>query len=265
MNTFMYFISKGGGSVQEESLRQVGLSHLATPDVQYEQVQCMQGPDGGHGTLFRATPKQEGVKSPETKFGFWPETQTWYKCGDNLRIGLENGVEYTPADFVRPEPIGEYLVAMADYEEGMSQDRWWLIPSIPALPVRHMMNPDGTKRLVNMKEHRAACEAADRMFQSFLTPNAREKDAESTQKDLCEILSINYRIGWWESQILGLFSAKSCWVAMEAALGLDKIKEIMEFHMKLAEQSKNVETGSGDSLTPPSSDTAPSDTTQTTK
>ena len=166
------------------------------------------GPDSTAGQVI--------APAGEAGIGFWPDRQTWMKCG-GYWIGWENGKQPGPEDLKREELVEGEMVKMGDGHE-------WLIPMIRStirgtcLPQGHVLNEDGEWSARPMKVYQELSADAERLWQWFeleivgddSLPTDAEKDKiapPSTQEladIVCHALSVNYKVGRADVSALGL-------------------------------------------------------------
>lgn len=168
------------------------------------------GPDSTAGQVV--------APAGEAGIGYWPDRQTWMKCG-SYWIGWENGKQPGPEDLKREELIEGEMVKMGDGRE-------WLIPMIRStirgtcLPQGLVLNEEGEWSPRPMKVYQELSADAERLWEWFelaivgdeSLPTEADKDkivqasTEELADIVCHAMSVNYKVARSEVSALGLLN-----------------------------------------------------------
>lgn len=184
------------------------------------------GPGGHSGCLFCALP---AAGDPPPRLHYAPEFQTWTEVGPELYVGTDNEHPITAADLRRKQVFEGYDLELAG--------QTWKVPVIRDpeggtwLP-RIFAYDDGGKVVQRIREtYLALWERFARAVWLFFDPEGpwplRMDLTEAT--DLClDALSLNYRVGRIEQNLLGLIDSENWYMILAAAVDYFTHRDVAE-------------------------------------
>ena len=178
-------------------------------------VHTTTGPDGKGGMVF--CPGPEGGH-PSIKAGYFKDKQTWRSCdGGKFWLGYYTADRPTPRGLARAATVGRFAPPLGDGSR-------WMIPVAVSgwdpesidLPMTLALGDSGRfdKRIPRPEFH-ALCQDAERATEVFkvafnIGEPPEEEPEPMSPEDLADLavraLQINYRVGKWEVNELGLLT-----------------------------------------------------------
>lgn len=207
------------------------------------------GPGDQAGVIFRA---EATSGPPAPRFDYLPESQEWDRVihqGQVLYwIGRDKLAPPRPADLQRTKPLKGHLVQLAD-------GQYWQVPLIrrpnpsggppvSGLPTEIRFDGDGRSANAIRAEYLDIWDRSARVFDvAWLSAPLEPGEEVDLNRFALDALALNYRIGFAEANVLGLFGDADAAVAVvEAAIG----KQFMdEWQKKSAGAVAGVTSGPG--------------------
>lgn len=174
------------------------------------------------------------------RLGWYPKEQSWTPVGDGslLWIGLDTAEPPGPDDLARRTAYGGYWIELADGNE-------WLVPLI--------RRPDGTTRLpCDLIWDASGCcvQPIKPRYQAFWESTAEvhtwfvidedgraiinAHDIERALGLAVSALSINYRIGRNEQNIVRMIDAENYRIVLGATIDLPKTQDVIQAQKKMS-------------------------------
>lgn len=215
---FLYFLPGDKGKPAPERLADAGVAYAFESAPNFWGVNA--GPGGQPGVVLSCGDNQR----------YKPDSQDWREIGGGAWIGLPYGVNVTPADLARRDPLPGDLVELADGQK-------WLVPiaraAVPEtgnpfayainLPRRSTRDDDGhwvPGPIVKRYEHLWEIATAwhDHYFSAPIDGEESDHvDGDPFEGEGCfdrchdyalQCLAVNYRIGPTEADLLGLLTVE---------------------------------------------------------
>jgi len=210
---FLYYVP-GTGYPTKERLIELGLDRTLGLEGN-EQREVGTGPDGAAGCVL----KPQDVKAGETngkkqRCLFDPKTQRWEEW-TGYWIGIDDTHRPTPDSLARTRQVFGYVIELGDKSK-------WVVPILrvvegeePYLPYVQRLSPSGELERRIHPEFESLCKLGERIYWNWMNdlgwieegdpPAAPFTDAEYLRVAV-DALSVNYRLGIPESNLLGLFT-----------------------------------------------------------
>jgi len=241
MNGFWYFVPHTKVKPDKKKLIELGLRHLIGENLSV--CECDGGgPEGFNGLTL-------AVEGTVDKVGYYPAEQTWAEgYGGHYYIGWRTEKMPGEEDLRRVRRRRGHEVTMAQGEK-------FMVPTVRFLPPRLIRSEDGCLMAEPLPEFADLVEDTEKMREDFFErldaafdqkpePEAQLKPVEVY--DLClSFLAVNYRVGFSEANVLGLFSDETLADMIEAILDepvLTRTKELIK------KNDGNLDTGGPDSM-----------------
>ncbi|HEY4760948.1 MAG TPA: hypothetical protein VIH42_10250 [Thermoguttaceae bacterium] len=183
------------------------------------------GPGGASGCLLTALPP---IGEAPVRLHYAPEFQTWSKFGE-IWVGIDKEYPPTAADLIRKKTFEGYRIEIAGQE--------WSVPVIrdpegaTGLPRAWSFDDGGqvTERIKDIYQDLwRKFERATWLFYDPAGPWPLCMELNEAV-DLClETLSINYRLGRIEQNLLGLVDSENWFVILAAAVDEPTYREVYE-------------------------------------
>lgn len=228
----------GGGKLATDALASCRLdSVLADVPVGRMMISDLHkpGPGGEHGMLLRAEPAGGGMSD---RFDFLPDQQSWRGVvdpGDHSRqlywIGIDNLQPPKPADLQRLKMLDGHVIKLAD-------GQLWQAPMVRRPPTIDGGHPHvttfpckvefgfGTSQRLIADDYVAMWDRSGRVFDILWGGDALRQD-EGSLLDMfsLECLSLNYRVGPYEANALGVLDTLAVTAVVNAAIGITFFEE----------------------------------------
>lgn len=204
---FLYFI-EGQNTAAADIIAAAGLAYALGDGTAITTREALAGPGPKNRGGIVLAYGGDGKTDPAS-VGFWPDRQVWRPAGQagGTYVGMPAGPEAKtqkpgPADLMRAEPVGGYIVDLADGNP-------WIVPVArifpegTAFPQTLAIGPEGQLVSEPIEEFAAAAGDADRIWDAVRTDHDMLEDGEEpTAIDDIEAfrmavraLAINYRVG----------------------------------------------------------------------
>lgn len=212
-------------------------------------AQNNRGPDGSIGQLLSVLPSR-GSNGVEARTGFFADAQTWQAVEeeDPLAVVVEDGQEKpvvrksywigwetaappTPADVQREKLVDGFPVRLADGND-------WIIPVCGPLDQRlpQSFHPAPGKKLTMrvLRQYQAIAAESEKWF-SIVAAGGQEFRWTDAYAYACNLLAVNYRIGWHEAGFLGLITTETFVDVLMTSLGEPERRDQIAIQKKMTD------------------------------
>ncbi len=206
------------------------------------------GPGGKSGLLVIALPPSRQLP-PRT--GFYPEFQTWQEADEGLWIGTDREQPVRPADLLREgrNSGGDSRPLHGGYEIQLADGHVWTVPVVrrPAFAVEALgcaasdlphdigWARDGRFTQTLKREYQQlwedTAELCDRFF-GAAAGASREITVEDGLRWAIRLLSLNYRYGRHEQNLLHAVDAENVWLILGAAVDYLLARQVLDAQKK---------------------------------
>lgn len=233
MAGFLYFISKGRGSIDNDRAKELGIDYAFTGEITSGEV--TNGPDGESGLIVVDKPTYGDDEACPA--GYYPDKQRWQKMpGVDIWVGVYVDAMPGPEDLLTANCLAGFYLRMADGNA-------WQIPTIKmpsdaapegewddALPCGLALDDSGRPVAGGtMPQYRTILAVGERHVNALLKNDAK---LQPTQPVMIEnaviVLAANYRIRMAEVVLLGLltFDGPEARFVLDWAIGTPKLFDL---------------------------------------